>query len=196
MQKCKTMPLCPVYTFILENTVIFHKKVLFIFKCNGFIIVTLKWTSKYFKVFWVYWIESKPHGLLKFPEGAVPSFVSRSLPTLFPLPQIPSSFSFTWLPSPIPSLRWESDITSSRKPALMPLVSPVLPPLSHCPLSERLASLFWCVSPIRFQASLSPLYAPPLAQSLALSKCSVNFGAEWKVCDRWIDIIGGSRVPM
>ena len=42
------MTLCPLNVSILENTVIFHKNVLFILTCDEFITVTLKWNNKYF----------------------------------------------------------------------------------------------------------------------------------------------------
>lgn len=40
-KKCKTIPLCPLNTFILKNAVVFHKKI-FILTCSGFIVVILK----------------------------------------------------------------------------------------------------------------------------------------------------------
>ena len=83
------------------------------------------------------------------------------------------------------SLQDQSGLTSSRKPALMPLVSPVPPALSCCPLSELRSGLPWCISLTRVQAAPSSLYAPPLAQSLALGRCLVNFAAKWKARGRW-----------
>ena len=185
------MTLCPLNVSIWENTVIFHKNVLFILTCDEFITVTLKWNNKYFLSLL---------SLLDWIQTVLPIESSRKVvfpllspdlcPCYSPCPKYP-----LFPPSSIASSRSESGLTSSRKPALMPLVSSVLPPLLCCPISGLLSGLLWCISLTRLRASPPSLYTPLLVHSLALSRCLVNFAAKLKACGRWIDITGEFRIP-